>query len=757
MTDTPIHVDNARNKFSDGFSELAIGAPPSPTIWDVAWTNKGSSEIVRAGNALGSAYMKLSMCPYTDGTTFSMTSVKAFPMPMRFASAISMSQRLLGQEFEISLVGVDASGTIETVPQIADLAISGTVTTAANIATVNFATAHGLKTGDRVILYGNTSPLINVGPVIVTVVTALQITVPCAITSSTYTAGGFVRFLDPFDNTKNAIGLIFDNVTATTCSFAASRDGNSTRTTTPTIITTLNSTVNTFSDGFLATSLNILSAAMDECSLIPRTPDAITAPGAMIKYNQGIPDEKNLYKIRIRARNLSSLVRPIAKITAIAKTGTTTATVTTDVPHGLATTNFVQIYGVRDITNFPNLVAQTAVASIVSPTQFTVVIGSASTTSSAGGAVYRSQFSTLAVGVSAINVQSISRTSNVLTLIGNTSWATFLPGETFQLYGCDATSMGLYDGSYKMLRASGTSLELESVGPDFTTINCGGAVIRKTDLRLNSITDIAYTRLVAEISTNLGAADLARSIPTLITNAPAVTVSSGTITAMTLGNLGFPGIIADIASAALAASNTSGAITPTFGTSYSISYPVTVVSGTNPTLDLSIEESDDSGINWYKVYDFPRITATGVYRSPQLKFRGNRIRYVQTVGGSTPSFTRSANRLQASAPGDLSIQLVDRTIVPNTISTTSGVLYTDGVQFIVMTARFTAQTTPATIDLQGSDDGTNWYTVPSSTITSAVGIVSVNVPVYSFKFARAFVTAAGTGITLDYLTIKCGA
>lgn len=757
MIETEVIVNNDTQNFTDGFSDLPIGSAPSIEVWDYSWTNQGSGQIIRSGNALGAAYMKLSMCPYTDGSAFTMTSKKSFSLPSRFVSAISMSQRLLGQEFEISLVGVDSRSAVETFTPIADMAISGNIVSSANVATINFATPHSFKTGDRVILYGNGNTNMNAGPALVTVVTALQITIPLTIASTTYTGGGYVKILDPFDNAKNGFGLIFDSTTATTCSLSSRQNGASIRTSTPTIITTANATTNVFSDGFLATSLNILSAAMDECNLIPRTPDAITAPGAMVKYNQNIPSEKNLYKIRIRAKNLSNFVRPIAKITAISKTASTTATVTTDVPHGLATTNFVQIYGVRDITNFPNLVAQTAVASIVSPTQFTVVIGSSSTTSSAGGAVFLNQFTTLAGGQSAINTQSLSRTNNVLTLIGNTTWTGYLPGETVEFYGCDATSMGLYDGSYKVLRILTTSLDLESVGADFTTINCGGAVMRKTDLRLNSIYELEHSRLVAEINTNLGAADLSRSIPTLVTNTPAVTITSGTVTTVTTvtaSNTAIPLLVADLASAALTTTTTTGTLTPTGGCSYLSNFIVTIVTGTNPTLDVSIEESDDSGTNWFRVYDFQRITATGAYRSPLITLRGNRVRYVQTVGGTTPSFTRSINRLQSSNTSTAIVQLIDRTIVPNTISTFTSTLYTDMIKSVTMTGRFTAQTTPATIDLQGSDDGTNWYTVPSSTIASVVGIVSVSVSLFQYRFARAFVTAAGTGITLDYLAIK---
>jgi hypothetical protein len=63
-----------------------------------------------------------------------------------------------------------------------------------------------------------------------------------------------------------------------------------------------------------------------------------------------------------------------------------------------------------------------------------------------------------------------------------------------------------------------------------------------------------------------------------------------------------------------------------------VNIPVTAVTGTSPTMDVRIEESDDSGTNWYTVYDFPRITATGIYRSPLIPLVGNRIRYVQTIG-----------------------------------------------------------------------------------------------------------------------------
>lgn len=129
------------------------------------------------------------------------------------------------------------------------------------------------------------------------------------------------------------------------------------------------------------------------------------------------------------------------------------------------------------------------------------------------------------------------------------------------------------------------------------------------------------------------------------------TVASTTITAVTAGAIqaitsAIPTTVADVASAAITTTTTTAAFTPTAGSGYQVVIPVTAVSGTTPALSVRIEESDDSGTNWYARYTFPTITATGIYRSPILRLRGNRVRYVQTITGTTPSFTRAINRNQ---------------------------------------------------------------------------------------------------------------
>lgn len=748
------NIGNAYKKFRDGFSDIAQGQWPDAAIWSEGFVNQGTGFRGRRGNAAGSAYMVISMCPINLGFEYTMETIRRFKYPMRFMVGHSMSQRVLGQEVEMSIVGVDGVGAVENLTAVPDMTISGTVTVASNVATINFATAHPYKGGDRIILKGNSDNRLNVGPVIVTVVTALQITVPLTLANASYTAGGSCEWIDPFKYAKNAIGILNENTSVTQASWVTRRNGYNTRLLqgqTVASSTATQSNTSPYSDAFNAAARHEFTFNQEESLLVSRAQDSLGGPSGNFRWSQGIPDEEKEYKLRIRAKNLNCLARPVARITAIAKTGTTTATVTTDVAHNLTTNSWVQIYGVRDQTNFPNLTAITQVASIVSSTQFTIIIGAAVTASSAGGAVWLSEGSVLAPGVFSQVVQSISRTSNILTLVGNAAWATPLPGENVHLYGCDATSMGLYDGAYKVLRVSGTSLEVDSTGADFGTINCGGSLIRRTDVRVHFVSEIEYTRLIAELSTQNGAADSARSLPVNIVNSPNIT----TVTTVTAANLATPGTVADVASAALTTTTTTSTITPTNGPCYQVNIPVTAVSGTTPTLDVVVQESDDSGTNWYDVYHFPRITATGMYRSPILPLQGNRVRYVQTVGGTTPSFTRAINRSQMSlSSAQVYRQLFDRAIVLTTLSSTTASLLVEGCRNLQLVINLGAATTPPALQLQVSEDGTNWVNVgtPLTGVASSAALATVSN--ITGKFARAIVTTAGATVTAGFVQVK---
>jgi hypothetical protein len=241
---------------------------------------------------------------------------------------------------------------------------------------------------------------------------------------------------------------------------------------------------------------------------------------------------------------------------------------------------------------------------------------------------------------------------------------------------------------------------------------------------------------------------------TTVSTVSAVTAVT-TVSAVTAANLSIPGIIADVASATISVTQNSAAIVPTFGCSYIVNIPVTGVSGTSPTLDVDVQESDDTGSNWFTVYSFPRITATGIYRSPKLAFNGNRVRYVQTISGSGPNFTRAINRLQCSDSVTSTRQLIDRSIVLTTLNSVTPSINTQNCDISQLVINIGAATTAPILQLEGSDDnGLSWYAVGTPLTAVASSTVQATVANVNSQLIRARVSTAGTTVTAGYVLIK---
>lgn len=69
---------------------------------------------------------------------------------------------------------------------------------------------------------------------------------------------------------------------------------------------------------------------------------------------------------------------------------------------------------------------------------------------------------------------------------------------------------------------------------------------------------------------------------------------------------------------------------------------VTAVTGTSPTLDITIEEFDPGSGNWIDTgLSFTQVTATGSQRVVHNPVLSAQHRAVWTIGGTTPSFTFS--------------------------------------------------------------------------------------------------------------------
>ena len=487
------------------------------------------------------------------------------------------------------------------------------------------------------------------------------------------------------------------------------------------------------------------------------------------------------YRNKMRIVNPISIPVPIAKIVSAVKTGTTIATITTNVPHGLtAGVSSILIKGVnrQDSVGFANT-GVVLVASIVSSTVFTVVMGTAGTTTSYGGFVVLGNGSSDVAGINSNAFVSAARNSEgIVTVVGGANWSGLNIGEYIDLYGClgsTGNDLGL-DGVYKVNGVVNTTLTLEPVknldgtytvnglgnpvtpsGAVINTTNCGGAVILRSTMRMHDITSVSYNKQMVQME-GQGINDISLAIPvmcpailsTRVDNAISATTGLG-------GVLVNPGntLITDITSAALTTSTTGSALSNTHGNGYQVTIPVTAVSGTNPTMDIRVEESFDGGTNWVIVYDFQRITATGSYNSPMLRAMGSHIRYVRTISGTTPSFTMSIQRnLKPMIPAEPQKRLIDRSIVLTTLDSVTPILFQGAANNVQLIVSLGAATTPPAIQLEGSEDGVNWYAMGAPLTCVATKTVQLTVNSLSATYTRARVSTIGATVTAGYVAIK---
>lgn len=793
-TDDAAHVvvENITNKFREAFETYTPGVNWDQTL--------GSGDLVYVdGNAAAASYLVISKSPLVAGTETTVTCQQNTGMPVEVAVGMSMSQRTLGQDFSTEIV--DTGALLADVPDLAISSITQTTTTL----TVDTVLPHGLSVGKAVGIYGCSNPVANYPSLVVaTTPTPNQFTVTAGpggtIASQNITnpvgAKGFVYLRQRLGRAEDGTSLIFEQPTATQASlYTRSESGDvypsgtiaGSHSITVGTSASVQAVAAAFTYAFIPTTEYKLVQQADRLQWSDVAIDSVAGTTNRLIRTSVIPNPAKKYQLRFRATNNKALTVPVGQIVSVSKAGSTTATFVMDRAHGLTTTDVIVAYGVRNQTDFPNLTTAIAVASIVSPTSFTAVITATTPTiTSYGGYVAKVQGGNLMSALGAVaqvaqnaTLSTLSNGTRQLVLTGNASWAApaLIQGDVLELVGCrnnvNGATLGI-DGAWKVATSSTTALTLVlpytgsmTLPADFAVTDCGGGLIRRTELRVSYARLFAYERERVELLTR-PTTDVQGSVPVQVTGG-SVAVSSGTVTTVntvlavntvnvvTAANLNFPQTQPDVASASITTTATTAAITPTFGISYEVNIPVTAVTGTNPTMDVSIEESDDGGTNWFKVYDFPRITVTGIYRSPLLPLIGNRVRYVQTLGGTSPSFTRAINRLQSSYPALVHRQLIDRSIVLTTLnSTTPTILARDAgnaTQLIINVGAIT--TTAPALQLEGSDDfGLSFYAIGSPLTAVANSTVQATVSTINAAALRARVSTAGVGVTAGYVMIK---
>jgi len=504
-------VTGVQNKILEAFEDI------DGNVWDI---KQGTGDVVAiGGNTAGSGYVKISKSLIDEDQETVFTSRFIVKPAFRFGFGMSLSQRIMHQRFSIELVGVDANGNeVATMPLNAPIAVTA-LNQSTTTLTVTTATPHGFVPADRINLSGCADSRFNYGDLLVnTVVSPTQFTViatPSAtIPSLTATATtALVSKVEIFGYADNAMGVLWEGTSVNNAKLSTRSNKsvlfNSNDTsmgTNNTVATVANA--NGFADAFNPAYLYDVRIKTENIIVRTMPVDSQSGTGGVLKRSQVIPDITTGYKIRIRARNNTGMTKPVAEIANAVKAGSTTATITTSTPHGLTIGDQVQIYGMRDQTNFANLTTATAVASVVNSTTFTVAFGASYTGNSRGGVVIKVNGGSN-ISPSAQSIQSVSIAGGLMTVVGSGSWTGFSIGETVELMGmADNTTGNMYsnlEGVYQVANISTTTLTLYAPNQaDLASINVGGAVIKRTDFRLHLLRVLDYTRQTVEIDSGMG-------------------------------------------------------------------------------------------------------------------------------------------------------------------------------------------------------------------------------------------------------------
>ncbi len=566
---------NMTNKFREAFETYD---PVNGGKWA---ESKASGDLVYVdGNAAAASYLVISKDPLTAGTETSIESLLRFNLPVEVSFGLSLSQRTLGQQFSVEVVD---TGT--PLPEVVDLEIASISQTTTTL-TVNTVLAHGLSVGKSIGIRDCSDQRANYPALVVaSAPSPTQFTCTAGpggtIASQTITepagAKGFVYLRERLGRAQNGLSQIFENTTVSNSSlYIRSESGDalpsgtvignhSVASGTTASVQLVNSPYQytwspTIEYRFLVQS--------DRTQWADVAVDSIVQANSRLLRTQVCPDPSASYKLRIRATNNKSLTVPNAQIISASKAGTV-ATVITATPHGLTTGDSIVAYGTRDQANFANLAVATAV-TVVDDITFTVTWGGATTATTYGGYIAKVQGGNLMSALGAIvqsaqsaTLSTLSDGTRQLVLTGSASWAGVAIGDLANVVGCrdDVTGASIgVDGAWKVANIVTTTLTLVlpyadsmTLPADFATINCGGGVIKRSDLRLSFVRVFDYERERVEM--------LARPIGDLSSSAPVV-IQGGTLPAVTaVGSVTTVSTVTAVTTAGVQGTQTNNAVT----------------------------------------------------------------------------------------------------------------------------------------------------------------------------------------------------
>lgn len=762
-----VSPENITGKFREAFESFTPG---------VNWLlTTGTGDIVQTdGNSVSASYLVISKDPLSTETETVLTYNGSFPMPIETAVGLSMSQRTLGQELSMELVSTETPLT-----PVADIAISSIVQATTTL-TVTTVAAHGLVPGKRIGIKGVTSDSRFNYPsvVIATTPSATTFTVTAgpagtitSVTAGPYTNQGFVYFRSSMGFAQNGMSEVFENASATNASIylrSAAGDSlpsgtaNANQSATTATTASVQSIASAYTYSFLPTSEFRFILKSDMAQALDVAVDSSTAlPGSRQLRTQVIPDPSKDYTLRFRMTNVDALPIPNGKIVSAAKSGTTTTTITTESAHGLTIGDWVNVYGIGNTTDFPNVTTAVQVLSTPTTTTFTMIIAGAVTATSAGGLVARQQGSQGIQGVQTIVITSATSTSTQLTLTGSGSWASVI-GNYVNVYGLRNRSTGAdlgFDGAYKVVDQVTNQLVLEpltgtTLPAPLGATSAGGAVITRTDARISFVRIYEYLRERVEVQPN---AAFAASLPVAV-NGGTVSVSGSTVTPINTNTY----TLQSSTNLASSATFTGTAQNIAAATTSSTVYNTQLVIGVNHTaglvpgqlyLDLGTETTSTAPTVWYQAMAVPiPSNANWQQFSVPISTRYYRLRFVNGATAQTNfrlssylAYNGGGLSNQYSVARNLQFALSATALAANGVFTGATLDFGDSMNIYqtITALAFSDQASASNgFQIQISRDGTTWRVSQQASVTA--NTLSVITAHLSYRYARIVYTNGAT-------------
>ena len=802
-------VGNALTKFRDSYESYVPG---------VLYTeSKASGDIIQVdGNAASASYLVISKSPWNVGTESTLNSIGSFAMPLDASLGAHMSQRTLGQEFAIEIVDTDTGLPVPA--EVTVSALSQSTTTLTITTATNHGLSAGQSFGiyDCPDSRFNYPALVVASIVNETQITATAgpggtITSLTASPSLLGTPKIFLR--RRLGGANDGTSLIFENATANNASIYVRSNGgdaypsgtilgNHSVSVGSTASVALASTIATYS--FIPTTEYRLSSAIDRVQWHDQGVDVATGSTQRAIRTSVCPTVSKQYRLRYRATNNKSLSVPVGKIVSATKSASTTATIVFAAAHNLTANDQIVIYGISDQTNFANLTTATAVASVVNSTTITIAFGASVTATSYGGYVSRVQGSQVQQGAIA-QVATIAVVANsILTLTGSASWTGFVIGDYMEVIGVRNAATGAdlgVDGAYRVRNISSTSLVLEPLTgtvPPVTLVStaCGGGLIKRTDLRVSWARIIDFERERVEF-TPRPTGDVSIALPVQVA-ASSITFASnisqlGGVTAATGVSSGSTNttlsvnVASGIANTDQNATAFAGAgringtvVASTRGGSAVISAEInaTITLGTATSVVFVLQESS-GGTNFTDIWVSDPVTATGIIRVPPILVGGRRRWAAHSVGGTSTTVTATITALELPIGYPLVRQYRDAfsatnpfatvintatqtaTSLGNLTATTqaTSACVIEGCK--IVTAHITVTgaptvTTQPVVNIELSQDLTNWFTPIASMTPSGNGTYSTSIQTIAWRYARLRVITAGVYSVGNYSVVSAG-